>query len=197
MSKKHGFKYNCAGQLKFLGVPYGDRDYVNNYMFEKLKLIFTKIDHIKLINNSFVKHNLLRKLYNYNKIIYALKVIDKYDEWMQELMKMHRLITKLILVGVNMNKTTNYQISLSQKRGGLGLRNPKLYKWAAELIAIEGKRDQICKFFTFLPYSYNYQQFRPISDEMFNILLKMGLTDMLSDFDLDMIDYWKGKCIKW
>ena len=97
-------KYDCNGNLTFLGVPYGSREYVNEFVMKRIQSLFKKIDHIKLIKSSFIKHNILRKLYDYNKIIYSLKVIDKYDEWMNEVNKLHLIISKLILVGVNFSK---------------------------------------------------------------------------------------------
>ena len=103
---------------------------------KRIQSLFKKIDHIKLIKSSFIKHNILRKLYDYNKIIYSLKVIDKYDEWMNEVNKLHLIISKLILVGVNFSKTIKIQIAISQKRGGLGVRNPEHYVSLLNMISV-------------------------------------------------------------
>ena len=56
---------------KFLDVPCADSDFVNEYMLEKLKLIFTKIDHIELINNSFSSFctKKLEKLRNVSQLL--------------------------------------------------------------------------------------------------------------------------------
>ena len=168
LASKYNCEYNFQGKFVFLGVPYGPKDYVNAFMDKRIKSIFKKVDHIKLINSSFVKHNLLRKLYDYNKIIYALKVIDKYDEWIDELIKLHLVISKVVSVGVSATKTTKFQISISQKRGGLGLRNPNEYKWAAELSAIEGKKEIIGQYFTFMDLGVAW---------LFNIYTKVSLDD--------------------
>ena len=184
LSLKYGFKYNWEGHFTSLGVPYGSREYVNAFMVNRIKYIFKKIEHIKLIKSSFSKHNLWRKLYDCNKIIYSLKVIDKYDEWMNELNKLHHLISKLVLVGVSIRKTTWFQISMSQKKGCIGLRNPNDYKWAAELSALEGKKEIISKYFTFMNTSYNYERFYDVIKDLAEVAEIIGIPEAVTRFNV-------------
>ena len=92
-----------------------------------------KLNHVLLINNHYIKHNILKKLYDYNKIIYYLKMVDKYDEWMNGLMQIHNIIVKNIIIGVTMKETIIEQIHISQHWGGFGVRSPDVYQFAAEI----------------------------------------------------------------
>ena len=105
---------------------------------------------------------------------------------MHELSKLHIIISKLILVGVSKSKTTDIQIAISQKRDGLGLRKPKDYKWAAELSALEGKKEIISKYFTFMDTNYNYDRFINIANEMKQIATSIGMPEAVSKFDVEV-----------
>ena len=124
---KMGMKCNFVGNLKYLGVPYGRKQFIIEFMSDKLKKLIIKLNHVLLINNYYVKHNILRKLYDYNKIIYLLKMVDKYEEWMNGLMQIHNIIVRNIIIGVTMNETIMPQIHVSQHWGGFGVRAPDIY----------------------------------------------------------------------
>jgi hypothetical protein len=152
---KYNFKYNFEGNYKFLGVPYGTNEYINLYMNDKLNKINIVLNNILLFENAFIKHNLLAKFFDYNKIIYYLKVVKYNDEWMNKLIIIYNKISNELLDGMNVNEIMKLQIQLSIGNGGFAFRYPPNYKKLAELSSIIGIENEIEKYFPFMENSYN------------------------------------------
>ena len=85
VAKRYELKVSFENNYKFLGVYYGTRKFTCEKMLEKINKLWKKLEHILLINNTFIRHNLIRKFYGFNEVVYWLKVQPKYNLWMDKL----------------------------------------------------------------------------------------------------------------
>ena len=63
----------------------------------------------------------------YNKIIHLLKTTKIFHEWLNKLEVIYQFINKSMTAHINYHQTMKYQLPMTRKRGGLGLRSPKLF----------------------------------------------------------------------
>ena len=179
LSKELGLKFTFQNNYVFLGVPYGTKEYINEYMKGKMETLWIKLQHILLIKNSFIKHNLLRKFFGFNKIIYWLKTVPKYEEWQLILDRLYNVISNNALNGIQMTKTLFHQMSLSQKCGGFGLRNPRSYSFAAEITTLRDKDEMVKQYFPFAYSSINFKELDSIVQEITELTTKIGIADLI------------------
>ena len=146
-----GFKYDMNGCFTFLGVPHGDKQFVTKYIQDHLKKLYKKIQYIQRIQHMQIRINLYRKLFNYNKVIYLIKHCKYIKEWIPDINKMYNIITSSItsFVQDKHKPTIKWQLSLSQKSGGCGMRAPEHYYPATKISAMSIKEEQIEPYFNF------------------------------------------------
>ena len=53
----------------------------------------------------------------------------------------------MIFNGITVRKTAKHQMPLAQKRGGLGVRDPEKYQYAARISSLKNKKEVISKHF--------------------------------------------------
>ena len=58
-------------------------------------------------------------------MIYLLKMVPEFQDWMEIFSKIHRFINNRITTSITTKETLIYQVQLSQRNGGFGLRDPK------------------------------------------------------------------------
>ena len=142
-----------------------------------------------MIDNSFIRHNLIRKFYGFNKIIYWLKVQPKYDLWLDKLEHLHNLLSSKIIITHGANRTLQHQIPLSQSRGGFGLRNPKNYQYAAEISTLRDKDEILQRFFPFNSLSYNLRNMDIKRMEIQDVSMRLQLNEsIVSNFEIKPIN---------
>ena len=184
----YGIKITYDGNFKWLGAFYGLDDFINDKMIKKLKDLLIKLEHIFLIGNTFIRHNLIRKFYTFNKIIYWLKIMPRLNKWMNVLDKIHNLMKDRIIPSVNMIPTLQHQIPMSQKRGGFGLRDPRSYQYAAKISSLREKEEVCQRYFMFTSYSFNFDSFIDDKNQIQNIAARMGATDCIDNFIINPIE---------
>ena len=155
LSEQFKIKYDFSGNFVFLGVPYGTNIFINDTMNNKIDKLFIKFEYITIIQSVYIKHNLIRKFYGFNKIIYWLKVVKKLDLWMGNIQSLYQNMLSHITCGMNRTELMAYQIPMAQKNGGLGLRDPKNYQFAAEIATLRDKEEFIMPYFPFMISSFN------------------------------------------
>ena len=193
LHQKYGIDYSIKGEYKYLGVPYGN-DFINSTMNEKINKLWIKLRYILALKSNFIKFNLLQKFFNYNKIIYLLKCVEKVGNWMDNLQKLYNVIRNEIKMGLQWNNTMKYQIPLSQRRGGFGLRSPLNYQYAAEITMLRGKMDMLFKCFPFCLSSYNMenvrkQEFEIKEEDDIDIIMNNGNVESKQNEDANEIKY--------
>ena len=152
---KHGLRVTFDNNNKFLGLPYGTDEFVNNWMNEKIDKLWILYRHVLHVKSNFIRWNLLNKMLEYCKFRYYLGHVKAVGNWMQRLQKLHDSVYHEYRMGMQPRHIMRHQIHMSQKAGGLGLRSPQLFKPAAEISTLRGLRDFVDKYFLFLPYSFN------------------------------------------
>ena len=140
---------NFSGNIKFLGVPHGQNSYINDQMHAMCTKLQKKLLHIQLINDSQIRNIMYTKFMSYNKIIYALKTTKILDQWFNKVNDIYLFIRKSLINHLNHHQTIQYQLPLTQKRGGFGLRSPDTYHFATRITAFSGKMDKIKILFGF------------------------------------------------
>ena len=149
-------KINYNNEYKYLGAFYANNDeYINENMIKKIDNLWKKLFHILQIRSNFIKFNLLTKFYGFNKINYWERCIKKCKKWMEVLQLLHNRIFEEVRCGISFSDMMKYQVPLSQKRGGLGVRSPHLFQYAAEIASLSGKVHYTEKHFPFLMESFN------------------------------------------
>ena len=145
------FKYSTDGTITFLSVPHGHHKYVIDSIQKQIKKIYTKIQYIERIPHSQIRNTLYRKLFNYNKIIYLIKTTKYIDKWLPDINRLYSIITSSITTNLHdkHRKPVKYQISLSQKAGGKGLRAPQYYYTATKISAMSMPEERISSLFNF------------------------------------------------
>ena len=152
---KYGLKVTFENNYKFLGLPYGSDDFINQWMHDKIDQLWILYRHVLHIKSNFIRFNMLQKMLQFCKFRYYLSLVPNVGDWMPRLQKLHDSVYHEYRMGMQPRPIMRHQIHMSQKAGGLGLRSPKLFKPAAEISALRGLRDSVDKHFLFLPYSYN------------------------------------------
>ena len=108
-----------------------------------------KLLHIEIINDRQIRTLLYRRFFNYNKVIYLLKTTRYHQKWMDEIQILYKYINKSIISHLNFKNTIQYQLPLTQKRGGLGLRSPQNYYTATKISALSGNIDKVKNYLRF------------------------------------------------
>ena len=90
-----------------------------------------------------------RKFFNYNKILYLLKHCKFTKTWMPHITTMYDTITASITAHmIDKHKPTiHWQLSLSQRAGGYGMRQPKYYYMASRIAAMTIPEERIEEMF--------------------------------------------------
>ena len=80
-----------------------------------------------------------------------LKHCDYVDKWMRDMTKMYNVITSSItsVIQDRHKPTIQWQMSLSQRAGGCGMRSPEHYYPATKISAMSIKEDNIKPYFNF------------------------------------------------
>ena len=143
------FKLNFEGNMEYLSIPHGTKAFVNNYIFKHVKKLITKIKHIETIRDRQIRTTMYLKFMNLNKIIYILKNAPIYKEWLDKFGEIYDYIVNSITAHINVPEIAKYQIPLSQSKGGLGMRNPRIYYAASKISALNNTIDIIPRFFRF------------------------------------------------
>ena len=151
---KYGLKVTFENNYKFLGLPYGTDEFINNWMHDKIDHLWILYRHVLHICN-FIRFNMLQKMLEFCKFKYYLSLVPNCGDGMLRLQKLHDSVYHEYRMGMQPRSIMRHQIHMSQKAGGLGLRSPKLFKPAAEISALRGLREFVDRHFLFLPYSYN------------------------------------------
>ena len=180
--KTYKIKYTFKNEYKFLGRPYGTKDFINEFMDGRMKTLWIKLQHILLIGNSFIRHNLLKKMYGFNKVIYYLKVVPKFKEWMETLGKIHNVVSDKVLVGIQITELLKNQMPMAQRNGGFALRNPSQYQFAAEITTLRDKVDHIIQYFPFSYNSFNYQKLENIKDKINRLIAKLQYSNIMENY---------------
>ena len=167
VAEKLDIKLETEGNIKYLGAAHGSDEFVNEYMLKKLRDLDKKLDHIEMLEDDFIKLNMVTKLYNFNKVNYFLRVQRVTMEWMDFLMKIQDRINNIVVGKLNFNQNLQYQIQLSSRRGGLGLRMPKQYEIAAKLSAFKGMESEIERFCLFSTNAVSMNMNGSENDEIF------------------------------
>jgi hypothetical protein len=122
---------------------------------------------------------------NYNKIIYLLKNVKITTNWINKIDNIFQYIQQIITLHINNTATLKYQLPLSQKKGGLGLRNPSIFYPATKISALCGKSDILKNYFNFNVSNerelYNNQQNNINNRTENNNNIKKKLTTTLYD----------------
>ena len=71
------------------------------------------------------------------------------NKWIEDISQIYDHIQKSIIQHLNYKDTIQYQLPISRKRGGLGLRNPRNYYIATKISSLSGKVNEIKKYFCF------------------------------------------------
>ena len=147
-------KVNFEGNIYFCGVPHGTKEFICKKMLEYCVKMDIRTNYIDLIDNEFVKFNIVSKFYIYGKIMYILRTVKQYDEWTSKLNQIHNKLERHALNGVSFVDTMSSQVPLSSGSGGLGLRPPSIFKSAAKISSVTGKGQLMTRFFLF-HYKFN------------------------------------------
>ena len=141
--------YNFDGNIEYCGVPHGTDEFVNEFMDKFINKLNIKINNVELIVDEFIKYNIIKKFYIYNKVVYILRMVRLCGSWLHDLQQLHNKLELILLNGVNFTNTLQFQTQISQSEGGWGLRSPKMFVNAAKVAAYTGKRIVIARHFTF------------------------------------------------
>ena len=142
-------KTNFSGNIYFCCVPHGQKDFICEKMIEFCIKLDIRTNYIDLIDNEFIKSNIVSKFYIYGKIVYIMRTVKQYDEWTDKLDKIHDKLEKHSLNGVSYVDTMSSQVPLSARRGGLGLRPPSLFEPAAKISSVLHKSQLMTRLFLF------------------------------------------------
>jgi hypothetical protein len=142
-------KYNFNGNIESLGVYHGTKDFINEKLNEKIEKSLIKIEHLDFVSQLYILFNLVTKFYGFNKWYYLLKTVDKY-ECVDKLYILHTKLEHLLTKYLTFSPTLVHQLSLSQKRGGFGLRRPSNFESAAKISSFRNKENEIERYFPFL-----------------------------------------------
>ena len=139
------YKNNNQGQLIYLGVPHGSQQFVDQYMQQHLNKLYKKILYIERIQHLQIRTTMYRKFFNYNKILYLLKHCKYTKIWMPHITTMYDTITASITAHmIDKHKPTiHWQLSLSQRAGGYGMRQPEYYYLASKISAMTMSEERI------------------------------------------------------
>ena len=142
-------KVNTDGNYTFLGIPHGDKNYVTTKIRKHLTTLYKKLQYIQRIQNMQIRINMFRKFFNYNKIIYIIKHCMHIKEWIEDINKMYNVITASIITHIQDKHegTVRWQLTLSQKEGGVGMRAPEHYYAATKISAMSIKEEWIEAYF--------------------------------------------------
>ena len=121
------------GNFTYLGIPHGNDNYINDETKTKFKKIYKQLLHIQFINSTQIKNILLRKFYNYNKIIYVIKNTKLLNEWLNDVYKMYEYMQNTMIENINTNKTIKQQMYISRRNGGLGMQPVQQLVMASQL----------------------------------------------------------------
>ena len=144
---------NFDGNIYFCGVPHGTKEFVCSRMKKYCDRMQIRVNYIEHLQSEFVKYNICTKFYIYGKIMYIMRTVKHYSEWVSRIQKIHNYLENHALNGVLYTKTRSSQVPLSQGSGGLGLRLPSLFEPAAKISSLSGKGRWMTRFF---PAHYNF-----------------------------------------
>ena len=143
------FNLEFNGNIIYVGVASGNDEFICEHLNKLYMKLQKKLLHIDLINSRHQKLIMLRRFMDYNKIIYTLKTTRIIDKWVDKLEIIYQYINDSITAYINYHPTMEFQISMTRKRGGLGLRSPKQFYPATKITSLSNKIDKIKKFFKF------------------------------------------------
>ena len=143
------FKYNFEGNVMFLGVAHGQDRFIVDAVNEVYMRLQRKILQIELLNNRFLKFKMYKRFLDYNKIIYIIKTTRCVEECVNNLESIYQFIKRSITAYITYTPTMEFQLHLTQRRGGLGLRNPKTFRPATRITSVFGKSDKVERYFNF------------------------------------------------
>ena len=123
----HDYLHSTTGQLTFLGVPHGDKDYVVKHVHKRLNKIYTKMSYIEGLQHTLIRTNIYRKLFDFNKVSYTLKHTQPTAHWIEDVNNMYKTITASMTFHLydKYKETIQWQLSMSQKSGKDGMRRTK------------------------------------------------------------------------
>ena len=148
-SRMSNFQVNFEGNIEYLSIPHGTKEFVCQYVDELVKKLMIKLKHIESIKDRQIRTTLYMKFMNLNKVIYTLKNTKVYEEWIEKLGQVYDYIVQSTLSHINVPEVAEYQIPLSTSQGGLGMRNPRQYYHASRISTLNNKIDIIPRFFRF------------------------------------------------
>ena len=119
-----GYKYNFEDNCEYLSIPHGTEEYINEKMAKIYMKLQRKLLNIMLINDAQIRIQLLKKFMDYNKVIYQLKNCAVKGNWIKQFEEIYQFIQKSITSQLSFKNTVKYQIQMTKKRGGMGLRSP-------------------------------------------------------------------------
>ena len=131
----------------YLSVPHGTDKYINEQMEKSYIKLQKKLLNIMLINNTQIKLQLLKRFMNYNKIIYQMKNCRIVKDWIIWYDELYLYIQRSITSQLTYKNTMQYQIQMTKKRGGMGLRSPLQFYCATKISTLSGKLDKVQVFF--------------------------------------------------
>ena len=115
-------------------------------------------------------------------MIYYLKVVPKFNEWMNKLNKIHNVVSDKVLVGIQTTEILNYQMPMSQHSGGFSLRNPRKYQFAAEITTLRDKVSEIVKYFPFNYNSFNFMKLEKIKQKINPLIEKLKYSNIMEKY---------------
>ena len=86
---------------------------------------------------------------DYNKIICLLKCTRIINDWLDNFGNIYQFINKARTRHLNHSKTMPFQIPMTRKSGGLGLRSPTIFYSATKITALSDKLECIKGFFEY------------------------------------------------
>ena len=74
---------------------------------DKLQIGVNYIEHLR---NEHIKYNICKKFYIYGKIVYILRTVKFFPEWMDQLQSIHYYLENNALNGVLYSNTRSSQV---------------------------------------------------------------------------------------
>ena len=130
--KNFNILYGC---VNILNVPFGTRDYVEQYMMKIYQKLNDLLDVINMLNsNKQIQWLLISRFDNINKINYYIRNIpySQYEKWVVLFDELEQR-KRDILFGTGLTTQQIQQTQLATKEGGLALRTASHFYSAANL----------------------------------------------------------------
>ena len=168
------------GNCEVLGVPFGEQQFIDNYVNDKTKEWVKIMKLIRKLPKVSHQMKLLTNFYNINKINYLIRNItfNGINNWSNKFDKMFISMYNEI-VGENMTSINLIHSSLPSKRGGISMRSINSSNSAAFIAANNG----VCNVLPSL-----------LSQEMIsktNVFIKEVKELAIADFNNKVLDKYK------